>query len=232
MEIEILKFIDYQSDNDLINCIMDLIGPSYKTAGTHIAKDIEICNELYVMQSENRQMLAIFMVGYHSINELNCCYLGLSACKEEYKNKGLVKRLYLEFAKDCLDKEHQINDRIYTYWTTATPIVYYWFTKYFNNVEPDIHGDCTTTGLKILQTIAKEKYSKAQFEYQTPFILRQAAQQINYSVSERQRITKAVKDLDLRVFEKYNINEMQGDRFLMFGFCPMNDNETNAYKSS
>ena len=202
---------------------MDLIEPSYKASGKHIAKDNENCNELYVMQSDNGQMLALFMVGYHLINEIDCCYLGLSACREEYKNNGFVKRLYLEYAKDCIKKELEINRRIYSYWTTATPIVYHWFTKYFSGVEPNKHGVCTGSGLQILQAIANEKYQKASFEPATPFVLRQAAYQINYSDNERQRIAKAIKDLDLTVFEKYKLDETQGDRFLMFGYCPPYD---------
>ena len=220
MKTEIVKYTNYQHNQELIKRIMDLIEPSYKTAGKHITKDIEICNELYVMQSDNELLLAIFMVGYHSINDINCCYLGLSACKEEYKNNGFVKRLYLEFAKDCVAKELEINKRIYSYWTTATPIVYHWFEKYFSGVEPDRHGICTSSGLQILQTIANKKYPKAEFEIATPFVLRHAAHQINYSDNERHRITKAIKDLDLTVFEKYKLDETQGDRFLMFGFCP------------
>ena len=75
----------------------------------------------------------------------------------------------------------------------------------------------------ILQTIANKKYPKAKSELATPFVLRHVAHQINYSDNERQRITKAIKDLDLTVFEKYKLDETQGDRFLMFGFCPLYD---------
>ena len=77
--------------------------------------------------------------------------------------------------------------------------------------------------MQILQAIANEKYQKASFEPATPFVLRQAAYQINYSDNERQRIAKAIKDLDLTVFEKYKLDETQGDRFLMFGYCPPYD---------
>ncbi len=223
MKTEIVKYTDYQDNQQLIKSIMDLIEPSYKTAGKHITKDIEICNELYVMQSDSGQMLALFMIGYHNIGDTDFCYLGLSACKEEYKNNGFVKRLYLEYAKDCVKKELETNKRIYSYWTTATPIVYHWFEKYFIEVEPNRHGVCTSEGLQTLQKIATEKYHNAKFELTTPFVLRQAAHQINYSDNERQRIAKAIKDLNLTVFDTYKLDETQGDRFLMFGFCPSLD---------
>ena len=223
MNTRIVKHTDYKDNQKLIKNIMDLIEPSYKTAGKHIKKDIEICNELYVMQSDNEPMLALFMVGYHKIGDVNFCYLGLSACKEEYKNKGFVKRLYLEFFKDCLNKEKEINNRILCYGTTATPIVWRAFHLLWINVQPDINGKCTDEGLQTLKTIATEKYPHAKFESETPFVLRQAAHQFNYSNNERQRLEKVVKDLNLTVFDIYNIDETQGDRFLMIGYCPSLD---------
>ena len=221
MSNRISKHINYQSNQQLIKGIMGLIAPSYQEADAHIAKDIERCNELYVMNSKGGAMLAVFMVGYHPIHEMQCCYLGLSACKEGHKNKGLVKQLYLAFAKDCLQKEREMNQRILCYWTTATPIAYHWFTKHFYDVQPDREGNCSKKAKAILAMIATTQYPRASFKTETPFVLRRAAKQVRYSEAEQQRITVAKNELELGVFDEYNLNEEHGDRFLMMGYVPV-----------
>lgn len=51
MKYNIIKYTDYQTNQKLVDSIMELIIPSYKNAGSHITHDIEICNELYVINS-------------------------------------------------------------------------------------------------------------------------------------------------------------------------------------
>lgn len=223
MKPAIIKYIDYQDDDKLVSAIMELIIPSYKNAGSHIAKDIKLCNELYAINSENEEMLAFFMVGYHNIAGIECCYLGLSACHQEQKNNSFVKALYFAFARDCAMKELKVNSRILCYWTTATPIVYHWFCKYFSQVQPDRQGHCINASRSILTTIAQAKYKNATFDVENPFVLRHAAQQINYSDTEKERIEQAIKDLNLQVFDSYKLDETNGDRFLMYGYTPPHD---------
>lgn len=223
MKPNIKRLVDYQNDKNIINGIREIINPSYKNAGSHIEHDIQICNELYYIESEEGMILAFFMVGYHLIEMLDCCYLGLSTCRHEYKNSGFAKALFLEFARDCISRELDINKRITCYWTTATPIVYYWFTKYFKDVQPNREGDCTNEGKEVISKIALKKYPEATYNLDTPFVLRKAAKQINYSDIEQARLKRAVFDLNLKVFERYQLDETNGDRFLMFGFTPTHD---------
>jgi hypothetical protein len=223
MEYKVAKYVNYQSNKNLIQEIMDLIKPSYQTAGKHVAKDIEICNELYIVQDENSLILAFFMVGYHQIDGIECCYLGLSTCREEYKNRGYSKSLFNAFAYDCIRQELALNKRIICYWTTATPIIYHWFTKNFWNVQPDRKGNCTAEGKAMLLHLGNAKYPHKNLDPENPFVLRQAAHQINYSDSERERIKKAVNDLNLTVFDTHKLDETNGDRFLMFGYTPSHD---------
>lgn len=211
---------DYQNDEAVVGEIMVLIAPSYKNAGAHITKDIESCEDLYVTRDEEGQLLAIFMVGYHVINNRKCCYLGLSACRQDIKNKGLVKALYKQFANDCRQRERQGNDRILCYFTTATPIVYYWFCNNFASTQPDIDGNCSESARLMLNTIAEKKYRQATFTPETPFLLRHAAEQISYSDEENARIAEATAKLGLKVFERYSLNERNGDRFLMCCYVP------------
>lgn len=219
MVTKIEKHIDYKDNLALVNQIREIILPSYKNAGSHVSKDIDLCNELYCIQEEGR-MLAFFMVGYHEIVGIASCYLGLSACRQEYKSQGLVKSLYLEFARDCRLKEHSIGNRILCYWTTATPIVYYWFCKHFSEVYPNLKGECTDESKLLINLIAKSKYPKANRDPINPFVLRHAAHEINYSDDEVNRVKKATQDLGLFVFDKFALDETKGDRFLMVGYCP------------
>ena len=220
---KLIKIKDFSNDRAIVNQLYDLTGSSYIDNQAVLEREIENCNEIYLLNDHDGILLAFFMVGYHKIAGTEFCYLGLSACKEEYKNNGFVKRLYLEFAKDCVEKELITNKRIYAYWTTATPIVYHWFEKYFKEVEPNRHGVCTNKGLQMLQTIANAKYHDAKFDLSIPFVLRQAAHQTNYSENERQRLAIAIKNFDLPVFNTYNLDETNGDRFLMLGLCPSLD---------
>lgn len=223
MDAYIQKYRDYQYDTLIIDEIKALILPSYKNAGSHVNHDIEICNELYVIRSSGGQMLAFFMVGYHQIDAIDCCYLGLSTCRQEYKNSGYVKELYLTFARDCIRKELYLNKRITCYWTTATPIVYHWFTKYFSDVQPDRTGHCDETGRTLLFAIASEKYKHAGFDERIPFVLRNAAIGINYSDQEHHRLEDAIVSLNLSVFSDHHLDERNGDRFLMLGYAPSHD---------
>lgn len=223
MKPNVIKYTNYQDNQKLINGIKKLIQPTYRQAGEHVNHDIEICNELYTINSIEGELIAFFMVGFHMIEDMPCFYGGLSACKDELKNTGIVKWLYYEFIRECIHKELEINRRIITYWTTATPIVYYLTNRYWINVQPTLQGECSNDGKAILEKIAKAKYTNIVREENAPFVLRNVAQQINYSDKEQERIKIAIDSLNLTVFNKYKLDETNGDRFLMFGYTPSHD---------
>jgi hypothetical protein len=165
-------------------------------------------------------LIAFFMVDFHKIGDVDFYYLGLSACNNEYKGHGVTSFLYLEFARDCIKKELELNMRIMCYWTTATPIAYRWFNAHFINTQPDIEGNCTIESIQILNNIVLAQYPDIDVDISSPFILRRAAHNTTYSNEERARINKAAVDLNLTVFDKYHLDETQGDRFLMIGYAP------------
>ena len=221
--MEVTRNDNYQHNEALIAEIHELIAPSYKEAGSHITKDIELCPLLYTINSPEGKMLALFMAGFHKVNGLDCYYLGLGACRNEYKNQGFLKKLYLEFARDCIRKELELNKRIVCYWTTATPIIYHWFNKYFTDTQPDYLGNCSPDAVKMILSIAQAQYPDVEFDEACPFVLRHAAHHINYSDEERARLKKAALDLNLGVFDKFRLDETQGDRFLMIGYAPSHE---------
>lgn len=214
----VIKITNYKHDAVIVDSIMSLIKPSYKNAGTHVTKDIDRCNELYMIHSDEGELIAFFMVGYHIIDTNLFCYMGLSACKDEYKNKGIVKLLYTEFQRDCAIKEKELGSKIICYCTTATPIVFVAFHKLFVSVQPSINGCCDDVGKEVLLKIIRKKYSEAIYNENQPFILRQAAKNINYSDQEKERIDEIEKRLGLAIFSANDIRESEGDRILMFGY--------------
>jgi hypothetical protein len=216
---------NYQHNDSLIAEIHEIIAPSYKEAGSHITKDIERCPILYTINSSEGKIIALFMIGYHNIDNMKTCYMGLSACREEYKNQGLAKLLYLEALRDCNLKEAEINQRIICYWTTATPIAYHVVQKIFQDAQPDHIGNCTPEAQKIISAIARANYPDVTVDATCPYLLRHAAHNINYSEEEKERIKKAARDLNLEVFDRYKLDETQGDRFLMIGYAPTLDSQ-------
>jgi len=219
--IEVKKITNYRGNKELITQIMGLIGPSYKNAGSHITKDIEICDELYyINSSSDGKMIAFFMVGYHLVEGVPHCYLGLSACAHEFKSTGIVKNLYLQFQRDCRVKQSELKRPIICYCTTATPIVFSAFHRLFIDTQPSFDGRCTEQAKSGMLKIIRRKYPDALFDPGKPFILRQAAKNISYSDAEKERINAIEQKLGITIFSENEINEAQGDRILMFGYVP------------
>lgn len=216
----IKKVKNFSKNKKIIQDLFTLTKPSYIDNTSVLNREINLCNEIYLMYDPLNNLMAFFMISYQTFTSKHFCYLGLSACRHDHKNNGYIKKLYLEFARDCIKKEIKHNIKIITYWTTATPIVYHWFSKYFRNVQPDRSGNCTEEGLANLLNIALEKYPKENFNHKTPFVLRKIAEQTYYSEQEKNRLKQTIIDLNLSVFQRYNLDESNGDRFLMLGYTP------------
>lgn len=215
---KIEKLKGFKNDPLIIEQIKEIIKPSYKIAGAHLFHDLDSCDQLYFIK-DDQQILAFFMVGYQTIANRTVCYLGLSACRKEYKNSGLTKSLYKQWANDCQEEQLKTGERILWYGTTASPIVYHWLTNNFFDVNPKRDGSCSPSMLESIRSIARHKYPDANFLKDIPFVLRHAAHEINYSDEERARLKEAVTRLNLSVFDKYQLDELNGDRFLMVGYC-------------
>ncbi|OKS86812.1 hypothetical protein [Mucilaginibacter polytrichastri] len=225
MEAEVLThkivFItNFKEDKALIQDILDLTVPSYKSNMQLIEREVNHNRDIYIIRGEEQELLAFFMVNYEPVDGEFTYYLGLSACSETYKGKGLVKSLYLQLMHDCRLKEQNQGKKIMLWWTTATPIVYYWFNKHAYLVQPDMEGAYNAKGKQIAEKIVAEKFPTTIKDSQHPFILRSVATETNYSDHEVKRISDASKNLNMNVFENFNINEQRGDRFLMIGYAP------------
>ena len=211
---------NFKSDTDLVSRILELTNASYITNTQLIDREIEHNQDIYIVNNEQGELLAFFMINFEKVNGEDTYYLGLSGCRDDLKGKGLGKSLYMKFMEDCREREKQENRKFLLWWTTATPIVYYWFNKYVSAVQPDMNGNYNEEGEKIVHGIIAEKFKGIPVDKQHPFILRSVAENTLYSLSEQQRLIQATENLGMDVFQRFNLREENADRFLMIGYAP------------
>lgn len=211
---------NFKSDRVLVDKILDLTRLSYINNIDLIEREIEHNRDIYIITNEEKQLLAFFMINEEKLGGEDTYYLGLSACSEELKGRGLGKALYQKFMDDCRAREIIEERKFLLWWTTATPIVYYWFNKYVANVQPDMNGDYNEKGKIIADQIKKEKFIGITADPYHPFILRNVAENTNYSINEKARLIVATESLKMDVFQKFNLKEENADRFLMIGYAP------------
>ena len=218
----------YQYDEPLLAELYELIAPSYASTGKHILHDIELCDELYALREETGRLAAFFMVGYHELNGQLNCYLGLSACREEFKGQRLVSRLYNAFLADCRAKELEQGQRILLYSTTVRPEVFSRLGKALAQPSPDAAGRCSAKGLDSLRQLAEAHYAHATWNPDTPYLLRGAAIGVRYSESERERIAEVASQQPDSFFNSVALNERNGDRLLVVGYTPRDCDKPTA----
>lgn len=211
---------NFKADANLVSRILDITKDTYITNTQLIEREIEHNQDIYILNNEQNELLAFFMINFEKVNDQDTYYLGLSGCRDDLKGKGLGKSLYIKFMKDCRERERRENRKFLLWWTTATPIVYYWFNKYVSAVQPDINGNYDEQGEKIAHRIITEKFKGIPVDKQHPFILRSVAENTQYSLSEQQRLIQATENLGLDVFQRFNLREENADRFLMIGYAP------------
>lgn len=219
-DFNILLRTDFKSDSNLVEQILELTNASYITNTQLIEREIEHNHDIYVILNKQSDLLAFFMVNFEPVIGNDSYYLGLSACRDDLKGNGLGKSLYMRFLNDCSEREKIAQKRYLLWWTTATPIVYYWFNKYVAQVQPDMNGTYTDEGKNKVESIIKEKFPELPIDQIHPFILRSVAENTSYSLNEQNRLVKATENLGLDVFQRFNLREENADRFLMFGYAP------------
>jgi len=211
---------DFKSDSGLVSQILALTNESYLNNTELIDREIRHNQDIYILRGEDQSLLAFFMINPEPVNGEDSYYLGLSACRHDMKGHGFAKSLYRRFLSDCREREKQSGKKFLLWWTTATPIVYYWFNKHVSRVQPDMNGDFTEEGKDIAITIIREKFKGITVDNMHPFILRSVAENTTYSPEEQSRLQIATEKLGMDVFQKFNLREENADRFLMIGYAP------------
>ncbi|WP_028296731.1 hypothetical protein [Olivibacter sitiensis] len=213
---------NFKENKELIAEILELTLPSYVSNAQLIDREIMHNRDIYLIRSDEGELLAFFMVNFESLGSEETFYLGLSACREEHKSRGLVKSLYMKFLEDCRSKERLHEKKYLLWWTTATPVVYYWFNKHVARVQPDMDGAYDELGKHYAIKIIGEKFRHIVVDEVHPFILRKVAEETNYSEQEKMRLKEVANRLNFDIFDRFLLDEAGGDRFLMIGYAPDN----------
>ena len=88
---------NFKSDTNLVSRILELTNKSYVTNTQLIEREIEHNSDIYIITNDREDLLAFFMVNFEQVIGIDSYYLGLSACRDELKGKGICKSLYLYF---------------------------------------------------------------------------------------------------------------------------------------
>ncbi len=211
---------NFKFDKVLVSKLLDLTRVTYVNNIELIEREIEHNSDIYIITNSNDDLLAFFMINFEKVSGQDTYYLGLSGCRDDLKGNGFGKSLYLKFLEDCRIREKRENKKFLLWWTTATPIVYYWFNKYVSFVQPDMNGDYDEEGKNIVLSIIHEKFKGIPVDELHPFILRSVAENTSYSLNEQARLLVATESLGMNVFQKFNLREENADRFLMIGYAP------------
>ncbi len=211
---------NFKFDKILVSKLLELTRVTYVNNIELIEREIEHNSDIYIITNSSGDLLAFFMINFEKVNGLDTYYLGLSGCRDDLKGNGFGKSLYLKFMQDCRVREQRENRKFLLWWTTATPIVYYWFNKYVSNVQPDMEGAYTEEGKNTVLSIISEKFHGIAVDELHPFILRSVAENTSYSLNEQARLLVATESLGMNVFQRFNLREENADRFLMIGYTP------------
>ena len=181
------KLTDYHGDTALLDEQTALLAPSYErqhfdSFALHgLTEPLPgMQHELFTLRDAAGRLAAYFTVGYHHVEHTLCCYLGLSAVRDDYKGQGLGSRLWSAHFQDYRRMEARMGHRILLYFTTASPIPFQWFTRTLAEPAPDAAGCCDKLGRQRLRTIATAQYPQASWDAHLPYLLRRAAPGVHY----------------------------------------------------
>jgi len=214
------KLTDFSTNQEVIHQLVELTRPSYQDNTAILEREINHCNEIYLLYDDSANLIAFFMVNFEKLDNVDSYYLGLSGCRNNLKGMGYAKHLYNTFFRDCKQKEKELKVKILCWWTTATPIPYKWFNNNIDGCEPNLNGDLSESGFRLISKIGKLKYNQIDINPEIPFILPRVAEKTTYSEKERLKLEKVKEELKITAFDKYPIDETKGDRYLMIGYAP------------
>lgn len=209
MIIAKLQIEELKQDSFLIDEVTKILVPSYVDPDEILVKALQNNTTAYLGFSESEVLCSFFFVGdeYPVLKDGELFYLGLSACIESEKGRGLTYQLYKHFLTEVEDLHHQA----YFWATTANPLVYLLMKKLFDQVAPSSrrHTELEGLALKVRNEIAP-----LSFACESPFVLKKFSPKVQYSKDELDRIA-VIKSRRNSTPEFSSIDEEQGDRLLI-----------------
>lgn len=223
--MNVTKLTNYHGNASLLAEMRALLVPSYESMTDFALKGLiepvpGMEHELFIIRNEAGALLAFFTVGYHYVEYTLCCYLGLSAVRDDYKGQGLGRQLWEALFEDCRQMERRIGHRILLYFCTVNRIPFAWFAHELEESAPTATGHCDELGRQRLRTVAAAQYPHATYDAAVPYLLRGAAPGVRYAAAERQRMAEAAARDPDNFFNSVGLHEADGDRLLVVGFAP------------
>jgi hypothetical protein len=222
VQITKAPLVDLRSDPVLTAEIRTLLAPSYEDAGPVLARELENNTDAYLLRDASGRLQALFMVGWEKPGRVAgqpVVYLGLSACREENKGRGLTIRLYRQFNRDGAAWEAAEGERLLLWATTAHPLIVAVSHRFFEVLAPKTDGSVPDEAA----ALAEDLRGRLPAEYRTdphPLILRGVATCTRYSASESARLEAARAQLERDLFREWDVDERRGDRLLLLGRVP------------
>src|SRR5690348_10002567 len=98
----ITKLLHFQNDPELKQEIYEVAHSSYVDPTAVIEREYENNSSIYLMRDGQGKLISFFMNGLNNVNGTLINYLGLACVREEYKNSGVILRLFIKAIEDGL----------------------------------------------------------------------------------------------------------------------------------
>lgn len=204
--------------NSEIEEIFLLTNPYYFDSSSVVERELKHNNIIYLLKDSFGGILSFFMVAWekHQIQSLerDVVYLGLSCASQNNQGKKFASRVYYNFTVDAYNYQQKNSSKLILYGTTATPVVLLTLSKIWDNVKPGLDGNYNQNDEEIIESIKKSS-GLDKFSSDHPFVLKGVATNTKYSLTEQARLKKFEIKNNIKLFEKLNINESNGDRLLI-----------------
>lgn len=207
---------EIRADPRLVAEINQTVAPSYVDAGPLVDRELQFNTAAYVLRDHGR-LRAFFLVGYGYPGPVGgepAVYLGLSACCEDDKNRGLTVRLYRQFSTDAAVWEAAHQQRLRLWATTAHPLIWSICRRFWDAEWPREDGSYTPEAEALARELRRQLAERHQ-QGEHPFICRRSATSTLYSEKEVERCEAARRKLTHDIFGQLQIDERNGDRLLM-----------------
>lgn len=210
---------DLREDQFLLRQIERLLAPSYVDANTILTKALRNNSFAYLGFLESGSLCSFFFVGEHypALENTKLFYLGLSACEESKKGRGLTYQLYKHF----LTETEGMHERAFHWATTANPLVYFLMRRLFKRIAP---GSKQFADLNDVALEIRNQIEPLRFSCQSPFILKKFSPSVRYSQIEIGRLESAYRRRN-SVADFLAIDESEGDRLLVVATTWSTSNE-------
>jgi len=221
VNITVLSDDEFRSNSGLHEEIIRLASPTYEDPSALLIPAIIQFDTAYLARDDDGRLLSFFMHGYDEIiladRILPAIHLGWTCATQDTKGSHLVRALYEQFLKDA-QAAQDAEGIDFTLWgTTATPVGFHLYHKYFADVAPDVQGNYSSEALEIANAL-RARLSCEHSETH-PFVL-SGVSRARFAEQEKERIDQIAQNKNFSLFDELKIDERNGDRLLVICRLP------------